>query len=182
MHNCTNSMMAGEGGGQLQNVVGHLLWVLLARRVAQVVVGRRHHLGGRSAVTLAAPSVVVLVAAPHGGHVGAPLHGVGLPRVLPPRAATAATSTAGVVLLLLLLLLVLGHVGLLTLLLVHGRVSGHLALAGHHHVRLTGVIARHWVASPPGSTHRVHHGLKSETQHVSTLPHNTQQLSTHTEK
>lgn len=30
MHNYTNSMMAWEGGGQLQDIVSHLLWVLLA--------------------------------------------------------------------------------------------------------------------------------------------------------
>lgn len=63
MHNYTNSMMAWEGRGQLQDIVGHLLWVLLARCVAQVMVRRWHHLGSRSAVTLATASVVVLVAA-----------------------------------------------------------------------------------------------------------------------
>ena len=163
MHNYTNSMMAWEGGGQLQDIVGHLLWVLLARCVAQVMVRRWHHLGSGSAVALATASVVVLVAATQGRHAGASLHGVGLSGILSPRAAAATpTSTAGVVLLLLLLLL-LGHIGLLlTLLLVYGRMSRHLPLAGHHHVRLTGIVARHWVASTPCSTHRVHHCLKSK--------------------
>lgn len=79
MHNYTYSVVAWERRCQLQDVVSHLLWVLLARCVAQVVVRRWHHLGCGSAMTLAAPSVVVLAVATHRWHVGAPLHGVGLP-------------------------------------------------------------------------------------------------------